>query len=138
VVPGVLGNDPDGEPILRVGAGKGVEDEEFLALQRGDEIAMEDVPMRLVHRLVDLAPGDVRLARRLTYEEFVVRRAARVLSGAARHRAAGRDESFLTANRLLVQRRTRQVPFHAIGLDPLVLEAQTTGHFDAHQTAPTS
>src|SRR5438874_2091988 len=132
VVPGVLGDDPDRQPILRVGSGKRVEHVELLTLQRIEEIAVQHIPSGLVHRLVDLAPGDLRLARRFAYDKFVIRRATGVLPCEAREWAVCRQDAFLAPDSILIQDGVRQIPSDTLGVDSLALEAHAPLDLNAH------
>ena len=81
-----------------------------LSVERRDQVCVQRVELRRLHRPVDLAPGDVRLARRLADDELVVRRTAGVLAGAADERPFGGNHAFAASDRLLVQRGRRQIP----------------------------
>src|SRR5439155_19649116 len=73
--------NPHTEPILRVSSREAVQDEQLFALQRSHHITVQRVELGRLHRSIDRAPGNHRLARRLAYEELVVGRAAGMLAG---------------------------------------------------------
>src|SRR5207248_11026514 len=121
-VPGELRDDADREAELRVGAGKAVLDEQFLAFERAEQFAVQKVELRRLHRPVHLAPGDVMFARRVADDEFVVRRAAGMLTCAAGERSFGGDHRLAPLHGLFVERGRRQVPVNGTALDPLAVE----------------
>jgi hypothetical protein len=95
--------------MIRMGA-----DVEVLAVDRavGDvahETRAEAVVVLLADRLVDLAPPDLRLARRLADDELVLRRAAGVLPGADDERSVRRDDALPVADGMLVELCRREV-----------------------------
>ena len=136
VVPRELVDNPHTEPILRVSSREAVQDEQLFALQRSHHITVQQIELGRLHRSIDRAPGNHRLARRLAYEELVVGRAAGMLAGQARQRTVGGDQPFLAAHRFLEQRGRGQVPLHAIGKNALALEPSSPVNLDTHQTLP--
>ncbi len=102
-MPGVLGNDTNGESVLRVGAGEAVQREQLLAGERRDVVVVERLEDGRVHRPVDLAPVDLRFARRFADREFVVRRAPGVPAGQTGQRTLGGQHGLIAANRLLIE-----------------------------------
>ncbi len=117
IVPGELVHDADRYPVLRVGAAPGVEDEQVLVLGVGHHVAVQEVELRLLDRLVYRAPVDVLLALRLPNDELVIGRAARVLSGPGDERPFGGHLALATAQGLLIERRGAQVPVDVAGAD---------------------
>ena len=116
-VPGALGDDPDRQPILPVGAGETVLDEQVLAPQRLEHPPPDGGEPVRFDRPVDRAPPDVRLARRLAHDELVVRRTPGVRSGETDERPAFRHQAFGAPDRMLVQGRRAEVPVHVARLD---------------------
>ena len=108
-VPGGLGDDPQLQAVLGVGAGVAVLDEDVAALEVGLQPDLQQLEVLGVERLVVLAPPDLVLARRLADDELVVGRAPRVLAGPDDERAQMADGPLAATDRLLVQRRRRQV-----------------------------
>ena len=103
----VVGDDADGDPVLRVGAGERVDDVEVaLAEVRGDLLA-QPVELLLGDLGVDVAPPDPVLRARLADDELVLRRAAGVLAGVDRERAALGQPSLAALERVRVEQRRR-------------------------------
>ena len=107
--PGGLGVDAQRPAVLRMSA-----DEQVLAVQAalgevGRQSRPQPVVVLLADGVVDVAPPDVRLARRLTDDELVLRRAPGMRAGAHDERALRRDQPLTLPDGCLVQRGRRQV-----------------------------
>src|SRR5262249_44804385 len=73
---------------------------------------------------IDLAPVDFVFARRLFDDELVVRRATRMLARVHDERAVGAQQPFPPPDRLLYERRRRQVPKNPSHVrDPMVFDS---------------
>ena len=107
VLPGEFVDEADRQAVFGIGAGVEVLDEELLALQVRDDVAPQHVEVRGVDRLVDLAPPDLRFARRLLDHELVVRRAAGMRAGAADQRPLLREQAFLAPDGVLIEGQPR-------------------------------
>ena len=122
VLPREFLDEPDRQAVFGIGARIQILDEQLLALQVRDDVAAQHVEMRGVDRLVDLAPPDLRFARRLLDDELVVRRSAGMGAGAADQRAFLREHALLAPNGVFVEGRRRQVEMdgfrrvHAVSL----------------------
>ena len=93
--------------MLRIGAGERVDDVEIaLAEVRGDLLAQTLEPV-LGELRVDVAPPDPVLRARLADDELVLRRAAGVLAGVDRERAAFGQPPLVTLERMRVEHRRR-------------------------------
>ena len=135
-VPGVLGDDADGEPVAAVGAGVTVLHEQLGAAQRRQHVLVQAVEVLDRHRPVRAAPGDVMLARRFPDDELVVRRAAGVMTGSADQRAFSGQQPFATADGLLVEHGRTQVPVRLGVVDTLLFEAAARVDGWSHEVAP--
>ena len=133
VMPRVLSDDPDGQTVGWIGAGIAVLDVELFVRQRADQIAVQRIEVRGLHRPVHLAPGDLRLARRFANHELVIGGPAGVLPRTARERTPVGNQSFLVPNGFLVQSCRREVPPHAIGVNALALETAPFGEFTSRR-----
>ena len=124
VLPGQFLDEADRQAVVGIGAGVEILDEQLLALQVRDDVAAQHVEVRGVDRLVDLAPPDLRFARRLLDHELVVRRAAGVRAGAADERPLLREDALLAPDGVLVERRRGQVEMDGLrGLHAVRLES---------------
>ncbi len=84
-VVGVIRDDADGDAVLRVGAGEGVEDIEIpVAAEVRCDLFTQPLEMLLRDLGVDVAPPDPVLGARLANDELVLRRAARMGAGVDR------------------------------------------------------
>ena len=135
-VPGVLGDDADGEPVAAVGAGVTVLHEQLGAAQRRQQVLVQAVEVLDRHRPVRAAPGDVLLARRFPDDELVVRRAAGVVTGSADQRAFSGHEPFAAADGLLVQHGITQIPVRLGVVDTFLFEAAARVDGGSHEVAP--
>ena len=117
---GMVRDDADGDPLLRVGAGEGVDDVEVAVADVRDDLLAQPLEMLLRDLRVDLAPPDPVLGARLADEELVLRRAAGVLAGVDGERAALGEPAVARAQRMRVELRGGRVPVDgALGLDPV-------------------
>src|SRR5262249_37442047 len=135
-VPRVLGDYADRQTVGRIGAGVDVLNEDFLTGQGTQQLGVERIEVRRVHRPIHLAPRDLALAGRIADDELVVGRATCVLTGPARERSAGGDHALLAAYCVLVQCRDGEVPANTVSLNPLSVEASGAVNLGAHQTTP--
>ena len=87
-VVGVVRDDADGDPLLRVGAGERVDDVEVAVAEVRDDLLAQPLEVLLRDLRVDVAPPDPVLGARLADDELVLRRAAGVLAGVDGERAA--------------------------------------------------
>ena len=97
------------EPKRGIRAGVEVLHEELLALQVIDDVAAQDVKVRRLDRLVDLAPPHLRFARRFLDHELVVRRTAGMGAGAAHQRTFHGQGALLPTEGVLIQQSGGQV-----------------------------
>ena len=124
-VPGLLGDDPDGQPVPRIRARVAILHEQLASLDVVEHPAMERVEELRLDGPVHLAPPDLVLARGFADDELVVRGTAGVLAGPADERTVGRDQRFPAANGLLVERRHAEIPVHPRDVpDPVGFEAR--------------
>ena len=124
VLPRELMDEANRQAIFRIGARVEVLHEELLALQVVDDVAPEDVEVRKLDWLVDLAPPDLRFARGFLHHELVVRRAAGMRAGPADERPLLREQAFLPANGMLVERSRGQVEMDGFrALHPVCFES---------------
>ena len=110
VVPCRLGDDPNRQLILRVGAGVSVSHVQFLLAEMRQQVAMERLERLRRQRAVHRAPPEVLLARRLANDELVVRRPARVRRRLAHERPRLGDGTLAPPNRSLDKRRDAEIP----------------------------
>ena len=115
-VVGVVRDDADRDPLLRVGAGERVDDVEVVAAAdvRGHLLAQ---PLEVLLRDlgVDVAPPDPLLRAGLPDDELVLRRAAGVLAGVDGERAALGEPGLAARERVRVELRRRRVPVDGAG-----------------------
>src|SRR5687768_3994891 len=102
VLPGKFLDEAHRQAVLRIRARVQVLDEELLPFQMRDDVAPQHVELRRIDRLVDLAPPDLRVTRRLLDHELVIGRAAGMRTGAADERTLLRENAFLPTDRMLV------------------------------------
>ena len=115
-LPGLGGDDPDGESVLGVGAGVAVLDEQVAALEVGGHPpAQAGVPLG-GEGVVVATPPDVGVGVRFADHVLVVRGAAGELAGAHHDGAAVGQRGFAAEDRLLGERRGGQVPEHPPGV----------------------
>ena len=89
-------------------------DEQVLAVEValvaiGDQAGAKPFVVDLGDGVIDGAPPDLGLARRLDDDELVLWRSAGVLAGPDHQRTVGRDQPFPVADRVLVELGHRQV-----------------------------
>ena len=135
-VPGELRNHAHRQPVIRIGAGEDILNEDLASLERAEQIAVQRIEACGVHRPVHRSPRNVRLAGRLAHHELVVWRAARMQPGAADEGASGRDHTLLTADRFLVERGGCQVPAHPVGANALGIQAASALDLCTHPDTP--
>jgi len=127
-VPGLLGDDPDRQPVLRVGAGKTVLHEQVAALHVGAHPFVERVEQCRVEGPIDLAPSDVVVAGRLVDDEFLVGGPTGVMSGLDRDGAEVGNQAFAALDDLLVEHRCRRRPVDQVGIgDAMRFEPRASG-----------
>jgi hypothetical protein len=118
-------DDADGDALLRVGARERVDDVDVAAAEVRRHLLAQTLEVLLRDLRVDVAPPDPLLRARLTDDELVLRRAARVLARVDRERAALGDAGIAARERVLVQLRRRRVPVDgAGGFDPVDRETR--------------
>ena len=124
-VPGAVGDDAHGEPVLRVGARERVHDVEIAAVEVGRDLVAQALEVLLRDLLVDVAPPDAALGAGLAHDELVLRRAARVAAGVDDERAALGEPRVALGERVLVEHRGRRLPVDAgARAQPVVVEAE--------------
>jgi hypothetical protein len=132
-VPGAFGDDADRQAELGIRARMTVLDQQFLRSERREEIAVQEVELRLAHRAIDSSPGHVLLGLRVAHDKLVVRGAAGVMAGAADQRTVRRDLALAAAHRLLVQGRGREVPAGRHALEALGLQRSAPRDAGTHR-----
>jgi hypothetical protein len=134
VLPGHLLYEANRQAELRIRAGIEVLDEQFAVCQVRGDVSLQCLEVGNIDRTVHLAPGDVRFARRLADDEFVIRRSSRVCAGLADERAVLRQLPFLTPNGVFVERRRPQIAMNWAGgpdamlVQPLILARLHSRH----------
>ena len=103
-VPGAVGDHPHRQPVVRVGAGVEVLDEQLAALQIGQHSLLQVFEARRLDRLVDGAPPDRVLRPRLVDDVFVPGRAASVPPGVHDKAAAKPELTLASPHRMLIDR----------------------------------
>ena len=121
-MPSLLGDDPGGNAIARVSAGKHVRHIGATILVIGDEAVMDLVEDLFRNRGVGAAPIDGLFGQRIADNELILGRAARVLSGDRDECAAGGEASFTIANCMLVKLWHREVFIHSGQIEEPVSE----------------
>ena len=125
-VPRLLGNDSDRDAILRVGADEAILDEDLPAAKVLEQPLADGEEALPIIGHVDLAPPHVRLARRLSDDEFVVGRAPSVLPGPDDQGAVGSQVTLAPAEGFLHQRRRVEVRVRRLeASDAVILEPVT-------------
>ena len=81
-----------------------------LVRQRLEEIVVEAIECRRVHRLVAVVPPDDVLGESVLDGKLVLRASAGVLAGSDDQRPVLGEQAFAAANRMLHQRRGGEVP----------------------------
>jgi len=112
-VPSKLGDDPDIETIVGIGAGIEILYEEFAALDMGAHIGQQDIEVPRRHRGV-VFPPDRAFHRRLAHHELVLGRTAGVLAGADEQGTALTEITFAPDDCLLDQRGLQEVVMHML------------------------
>ncbi len=111
-MPGIFGEDAHLDAIGGVGAAVEVLREQRLAFDVLDEVAEQNVEVLLRHLAIAVPPH--RILRQVVDDGMLVLgRAAGVVSGEGRQRAAGDDRSFAVADGVFVERRFGEIPIHA-------------------------
>ena len=111
-VPGAVADHPDRQPVLGVGAGIEILNEQLLTLQIGQHPLLQAVETRRRDRLVDVAPGDRVFRAGLVDDVFVLGRAAGMPPGIRDKAAAEPELALVPPHRMLVEIGRRQVPMH--------------------------
>ena len=112
-VPRVFRDDPYRHPVLGVGPGVAVLDEDPPALDVGGHPAVNRFEILSRELPVDVAPPDLVLAARLADHELVASRSTGVVSRANDQGASG-QHGFVGPNGVLVEGGSRVVPAHDI------------------------
>ena len=98
-----VGDDANGNPVCGIGTGERVDDvHDLLVLEERDDLVAQLLEILLAELVVALPPDPV-LGARLTHDELVLRRAARVLAGVDDERPAFGDPAVATLDRVLVE-----------------------------------
>ena len=121
-----LGDDADRQPMPFIRAHVAILDEELPPLEVGEEPRAERLVLVGVEGAVRRSPVDRPFASGLPHEEAVVGGPARVFAGPHDEGTGRRQVSFATPQRLLEQRRTREVPPDGFGL-PDSVEGEIVG-----------
>ncbi len=130
-VPGVFGDDADGQVVVGMGGGGGVLHEDVAPLEIGGDQLVQPVELLRLIRLVDLAPPDLVVIFLAADDELVVRRAPGVVAGAHHHCAFVRQGALAACHDALDQRAGGQVPVGHVQVAQPVL-VQVVGAGDAH------
>jgi len=113
-------DDADGDPLLRVGAGEGVDDVEAAVADVRHDLLAQSFEVLLRDLRIDLAPPDPVLGARLADEELVLGRAAGMHACVYGERAALGEPAVAAVQRMRVELRGGRVPVDdALGLDPV-------------------
>ncbi len=127
-LPGVRGDEPDREPVGRVGATEEVLDEDLgQAVQVLADVLEETIEL-VCREAVVLVPPDLARGRRLVNHELVFRRSTGVRLGDDGQRAMIGDPAFAPAGRMLVQARRAEVGPHGFGGDAVAGEIEMCTH----------
>ena len=122
-VPGAVSDQPNAEPVCRIGAGERVDDVEVLMLEKRGDLVAEPIELHFLQLLVDRAPPDSILRARLADKEFVFRRTSRVAACVDDERAALCEPALVSPQRVRVENRGRGVDVHAAaGVDSVLAE----------------
>src|SRR6478672_3668016 len=81
-----------------------------LIRQRGQEVGLQAIERRWIHRLVAVVPPDDILGQLILDGELVLRAPARVLAGPHDKRAVLGEKAFATTHGMFDQRRSREIP----------------------------
>ena len=128
-VPGLLGDDPDRQPVLGIGPAVDVLHEDVAALEVAAEPGVERAEALGVEGPVVLAPPHVLLGRLLAHHELVGGGAGGVLAGVHHERALVAELPLGAVDRLLVEGGGGQVPVDPAEVgEPVVLEAVEARH----------
>ena len=93
-------------------------------MQIGQQSLTEAMKAVCFHGTIHFAPPDLIRAGRVTHNEFVIRRAARMLSRPHHQRAEVGQACFTAADGLLVKQRRGEVPVHCVQvLDTMIFQA---------------
>jgi hypothetical protein len=109
-VPGVLRDDPHGQPIVRIGPDEAVLDVNLLHLEIGGEAMVEALKPFSRYRPIHLTPPDVLPAAALFHHELVVGRTPGMVARAHHERPHVGQRALMAQERLLVELGRRQVP----------------------------
>ena len=119
------GDHAHADPVVRVGAGEGIDDvERILRVEVLDDLRAQAVEPLLGQRVVDLAPPDAILGAGLADDELVLRRAAGERAGVDGERAAVGQRAVAAPQRGRVELRRRRAPDDgADGVEAVCFEA---------------
>ena len=109
-VPGVLVDHTDGQAKFRIRPRRALLDEQLGAVERLQEVLMQQVELRGLHGPVHRAPRDLVFARGLLHQEPIIRGAPGVLTGQAGQRAPLRDQTLAALHSFFIKRRFAEVP----------------------------
>ena len=109
-LPRIRGHEPNGEPVVRIGAREHVAHEQLLSAQVLQHGGFESIEVPRVEGLIHPAPRNVGRRGGLPHDELVVGAASRVRGGHCAERAAFGDHPFAAPHGLLVELRGPKVP----------------------------
>jgi len=121
VLPGLGGDDADGQAVGRVSPGVTVLHKDFFALEEGQQPVVEQVEFFYLQGLVLRPPGDVMGAGRLLDDKLVPGRPAGINPGPHHDGAQMGDESLAPGDDLLIEGGGGQIPMnrlHIAGATP--------------------
>ena len=105
-----IGDDANGDPVLRVCAGKRVDHVHDLLLLEEPNDLLAELLEALVAQLLVAVPPDPVFGARLAHDELVLRRATRVPAGVDDERPAFRDPRVASLDGVLVEHGRGRVP----------------------------
>ena len=112
-VPGLLGDDADGQGVLGIGAGIAVLHKDVAALQVALQAGQQRAEVFAGEGTIVGAPPDAVFRGLLADHKLVRRRARRVLAGVHQHRSQVGQAALGAKHNLFVERRRAQVPVDA-------------------------
>jgi len=128
-VPGMLANNADRHPVVRVGASIAVLYENIFSLQKTLDAIVEIAEFIRTERAVVLPPPYLIFCRRLLHDKLVVRRPCRMLARIDDNRSEMRDSCLATKTDFFVERFGGQVPVrHPQVRESMVVESVVALH----------
>src|SRR5262245_44833219 len=106
----MLGDHADGQLELGVRSAGQVLHVEIAVAEIGGHVGLERLEIRRLHRLIDVAPVNVRLGRRVADNELVAGRTPGVRPRRTGERPVARQLAFTTRQGRFVELRWREVP----------------------------